>query len=81
MMPSRLPGLVLLTRTVANSVSGRPGSQTLEHAATNIKEEVGNSAADLAKVIAACNVTRDAVGPTGAESFVCVHPDKGSDLT
>ena len=82
-MPSRLTGLMLLTRSVASSVSGKPGSQTLEHAATNIKEEVGNSAADLAKVIAACNATRDAVSPTGAESFVRVHPEQrvGSNMT
>jgi hypothetical protein len=50
-------------RTAASSVSGRPGSQTIEHAATNIKEEVGNSAADLAKRIAAANMTSDAVKP------------------
>ena len=79
-IPSRLTGLMPFTRSVASSVSGKPGSQTLEHAATNIKEEVGNSAADLAKVIAACNVTREAVGPTGADSFVRVYPDEGSDL-
>ena len=39
-------------REVASSVSGRPASQTIEHAVTNVKEEVGNSAADLAKSIA-----------------------------
>lgn len=79
-MPSRLTGLMVLHRSVASSVSGKPGSQSLEHAATNIKEEVGNSAADLAKVIAACNATRDTVGPTGADSFVRVHSEEGSDL-
>ena len=46
----------------------RPGSQTLEHAATNVKEELGNSAADLAKVISGANVTTDSVSDT--ESFV-----------
>lgn len=35
----------IVVRSVASSVSGRPGSQTVGHAATNIKEEVGNSAA------------------------------------
>jgi hypothetical protein len=65
-----MPLRFTLARPVASSVSGKPGSQSLEHAATNIKEEVGNSAADLAKVIAACNVTQDSVGPTGSESFV-----------
>ncbi|KAF8630436.1 hypothetical protein AX17_005413 [Amanita inopinata Kibby_2008] len=59
-----------LTRPIASSVSGKPGSQSLEHAATNIKEEVGNSAADLAKIIAGSNITKDSVDPTGAESFL-----------
>ena len=40
------------TRSAASSVSNRPGSQTLPHAYQNIKEETGNSAADLAKTIA-----------------------------
>lgn len=56
-------------RLVASSVSNRPGSQTLEHAATNIKEEVGNSAADLAKVIAGANVKDDPLVPEGSPSF------------
>lgn len=60
--------LGLHARTVASTVSMRPGSQTLEHAATNVKEELGNSAADLAKVISAANVTTDSVSDT--ESFV-----------
>ena len=64
----------MLTRFVASSVSGKPGSQTLEHAAENIKEELGNSAADLAKVIAASNVTQNPVDSKGAESFVCGFP-------
>ena len=46
----------------------RPASQTLEHAATNVKEELGNSAADLAKVISGANMTTDSVSDT--ESFV-----------
>ncbi|CCM01563.1 uncharacterized protein FIBRA_03623 [Fibroporia radiculosa] len=53
----------LLARGVASSVSGRPGSQTAGQAAQNIKEEVGNSTADLAKAIAGGNVFRDAVAP------------------
>lgn len=57
-------------RPVASSVSGRPGSQTLEHAATNVKEELGNSASDLAKVIAGANVTEDAISTSGEASFV-----------
>lgn len=58
------PKVSIFVRSVANSVSGRPGSQTFEHAATNIKEEVGNSTADLAKAIAGSNVYADAVEPT-----------------
>jgi hypothetical protein len=57
-------------RSVASQVSGRPGSQTLEHAATNVKEELGNSASDLAKVIAGANMTSDAITDHGGESFV-----------
>ncbi|KAG6896818.1 hypothetical protein C0992_005859 [Termitomyces sp. T32_za158] len=60
-------------RTVASSVSNRPASQTLEHAATNIKEEVGNSAADLAKVIAGANVKDDPLVPEGSTSFASPH--------
>ena len=61
---------ILHARPVASSVSGRPASQTLEHAATNVKEELGNSASDLAKVIAGANVTQDAIAPSGEASFV-----------
>ncbi|KAJ3516643.1 hypothetical protein NLJ89_g984 [Agrocybe chaxingu] len=57
---------LLHARAVASSVSMRPGSQTLDHAATNVKEELGNSASDLAKVIAAANVTSDAVADSSA---------------
>ncbi|KAM5532947.1 hypothetical protein V8D89_013413 [Ganoderma adspersum] len=53
----------LPVRGAASSVSGRPGSQTLEHAAENIREEVGHSAADLAKSIAGGNVYTDNVEP------------------
>lgn len=58
------------TRSVASLVSGRPGSQTLDHAALNVKEELGNSAADLAKVIAGANVTDDSVSNSSEDSFV-----------
>ncbi|KAG5723433.1 hypothetical protein E4T56_gene14140, partial [Termitomyces sp. T112] len=57
-------------RTVASTVSNRPASQTLEHAATNIKEEVGNSASDLAKVIAGANIRDDPLVPEGSASFL-----------
>ena len=52
---------VLQARFAASSVSNRPGSQTLGHAAQNVKEEVGNSAADWAKTIAGGNFTQDIV--------------------
>lgn len=51
-------------------MSMRPGSQSLEHAATNVREELGNSATDLAKVIAGANVAGDSVVDSSAESFV-----------
>ncbi|KAH9900846.1 hypothetical protein C8Q73DRAFT_636886 [Cubamyces lactineus] len=54
----------LIVRGAASSVSGRPGSQTVGHAAQNIREEVGQSAADLAKSIAGGNVFQDNVEPT-----------------
>jgi hypothetical protein len=58
-------------REVATSVSGKPASQTLEHAALNVKEEVGNSAADLAKSIAGGYLTQPSPAPAGrSESFV-----------
>ncbi|KAI0820236.1 hypothetical protein BC628DRAFT_1398767 [Trametes gibbosa] len=69
--PSALPRIVtpfprnhLIIRGAASSVSGRPGSQTVGHAAQNIREEVGGSAADLAKSIAGGNVFQDGVEPT-----------------
>ncbi|KAJ7137887.1 hypothetical protein C8R44DRAFT_607089 [Mycena epipterygia] len=51
----------LHARTEASSVGLKPGSQTLSHAKQNIKEEAGNSAADLAKAIAGANVYGDGV--------------------
>lgn len=60
----------ILVRGAASSVSGRPGSQTVAHAATNVKEELGNSASDVARTIAgAANMTSDAVAPT-QQTFV-----------
>lgn len=59
----------ILVRGAASHVSGRPGSQTAAHAAENIREEVGNSAADLAKSIAGGNVYVDSVKPT-QQTFV-----------
>jgi len=66
-----LPPRFYFQRAVATSVSGRPASQTVEHAALNVKEEVGNSAADLAKKIAGGYLTSDAVAPAGkTQTFV-----------
>lgn len=65
----------VLTRGVANTVSSKPGSENLAHAATNIKEELGNSAGDLAKVIASANPKdhNDIAGPNPiASTFVRV---------
>jgi hypothetical protein len=64
------PWAMLAARGAASSVSGRPGSQTPSQAATNIKEEIGNSAADIAKTIAGANNTMDSVRPT-TDTFVC----------
>jgi hypothetical protein len=62
----------VLSRNAASSVSGRPGSQTLGHAALNIKEEVGNSAMDAAKTIAGGNLEVDYIPTDGKQqSFVC----------
>jgi hypothetical protein len=63
---ARLP--LLTTRTVASTVSNKPGSQTFPHAAQNIKEETGNSAMDLAKSIAGNVFIPDT--PTGQPGFV-----------
>lgn len=59
--PALYTAILLHSRTIANHVG--PGSTSLKHAAQNIKEEAGNSAADLAKRIAGANVTSDAVVP------------------
>src|ERR1700759_2966026 len=62
---------LLQARFAASSVSGRPGSQSVEHAARNVKEEVGNSAADWAKAIAGGNFTQDSVTTDTDPTFVC----------
>lgn len=56
-------------RGEASRVSGRPASQTISQATINVREEVGNSATDWAKVIAGGNVTGDAV-KTDRHTFV-----------
>lgn len=57
-------------RFVASSVGSRPASQNLKHAALNIKEEVGNSAADAARSIAGGNMATDYVPTDKTSSFV-----------
>jgi hypothetical protein len=62
-------------RFVASSVGSRPASQNLKHAALNIREEVGNSAADAARSIAGGNMATDYVPPEKNSSFVsCQTP-------
>ncbi|KAF9645654.1 hypothetical protein BDM02DRAFT_3156813 [Thelephora ganbajun] len=56
-------------RSVASSVGSRPASQNLKHAALNIREEVGNSAADAARSIAGGNMATDYVPPEKQSSF------------
>lgn len=63
---------LLQARFAASSVSNKPGSQTFEHAAQNVKEEVGNSAADWAKTIAGGNFTQDSVKIDKDPTFVNV---------
>lgn len=63
------PTLLLQRRSVASSVSGKPASQTFKHAGLNIKEEAGNSAADLAKMIASANLMEDDLSK-GSSTFV-----------
>ena len=60
-------------RGVASSVKNKPGSQTAEQAALNIKEEVSNTAGSVARAIAGANMTIDSVKPIKPldDSFVC----------
>ncbi|KAF9789811.1 hypothetical protein BJ322DRAFT_558728 [Thelephora terrestris] len=59
-------------RSVASSVGSRPASQNLKHAALNIREEVGNSAADAARSIAGGNLATDYLPPGKNSSFIGV---------
>ncbi|KAH9981429.1 hypothetical protein BGW80DRAFT_1150658, partial [Lactifluus volemus] len=65
----RLSNVLQQHRTVASLVSGRPASQTISQAAVNVREEVGNSTTDWAKVIAGGNFTADAV-KVNSETFL-----------
>lgn len=69
-LPTHQRALPLLhARFAASSVSGRPGSQTIQHARQNVKEEVGNSLTDWARSIAGGVFTVGSVKPT-KDSFV-----------
>ncbi|KAI9571361.1 hypothetical protein HD554DRAFT_2169185 [Boletus coccyginus] len=67
--PHRAAIPLLHARLAASSVSGRPGSQTIEHARLNVKEEVGNSLTDWARSIAGGVFTVDSIKPT-KDSFI-----------
>lgn len=62
-------------RGEASMVSGRPASQTISQATVNVREEVGNSATDWAKVIAGGNFTEDTV-KTDRRTFVSGRLDR-----
>ncbi|KAF7979620.1 hypothetical protein HWV62_41954 [Athelia sp. TMB] len=65
--------ILLHRRGAANNVSGRPGSQSAAHAAQNVKEEVGNSAADWAKTIAGGHFAdTDTIKTDGDPTFIGV---------
>lgn len=64
------PSQLLLRRTVANTTSNRPGSQSLNQAALNVKEETGNLASDAAKTIAGANMADHSAGVGTKGSFV-----------
>ncbi|KAJ3858438.1 hypothetical protein EV359DRAFT_52216 [Lentinula novae-zelandiae] len=85
--PARFPSHILITplainkprptifvRSVASTVSNKPGSQTFDHAALNIREEAGNTAADVAKSIAGGNM------PASDHSFVAITSSMASSV-
>ncbi|KAI9508451.1 hypothetical protein F5148DRAFT_1196222 [Russula earlei] len=57
-------------RAVASHVSGRPASQTISQAAVNVREEVGNSTTDWAKVIAGKDIRADDSVKPSRETFL-----------
>lgn len=69
-LASRPLPILVHRRGAASGVSGRPGSQSASHAAQNVKEEVGNSAADWAKTIAGGHFQTDTVKSDEDPSFV-----------
>jgi hypothetical protein len=72
--PSFLPRVQIKIpiRAAVNQVTNKPGSQTIEHAATNVREEFGNSAADIARSIAGGTLNAETLKPK-EWSFVSVR--------
>jgi len=68
--PLAAVSMLQLRRSVATSVGSRPASQNIKHAALNIREEVGNSAADAARTIAGGNLD---LPPEKQSSFVSLQ--------
>jgi len=68
-LPLATMPMLQFKKSVATSVGSRPASQNLKHAALNIREEVGNSAADAARSIAGGNMATDYVPPEKQTSF------------
>ncbi|KAJ7578535.1 hypothetical protein C8J56DRAFT_968232 [Mycena floridula] len=60
-------------RTVASVVSSIPASQSFKHAALNVKEETGNAASDVAKMISAAR-------PATSTSFVGITRSMASEV-
>ncbi|KAJ4464244.1 hypothetical protein C8J55DRAFT_530456 [Lentinula edodes] len=72
---STKPRSTIFVRSVASTVSNKPGSQTFDHAALNIREEAGNTAADVAKSIAGgSNI------PASDHSFVAITSSLASSV-
>ncbi|KAL1751859.1 hypothetical protein FB107DRAFT_266107 [Schizophyllum commune] len=55
-------------RPVASSISNKPGSQSLDQAALNAREELGNVGGDVAKTIAGANYAKDSVSAPGPDA-------------
>ena len=71
--PPAVASMLQPRRSVATSVGSRPASQNIRHAALNIREEVGNSAADAARSIAGGNMATDYVPSDKQTSFVSLQ--------
>ncbi|GAW02972.1 mnn4-regulates the mannosylphosphorylation [Lentinula edodes] len=69
------PRPTIFVRSVASTVSNKPASQTFDHAALNIREEAGNTAADVAKSIAGGSHI-----PASDHSFVAITSSLASSV-